>query len=169
MSISCWAGGHYWAPISQFTWLCEMRLGKAGRDHQSPGLKGGRDRERGGGEISTPEGGTADHQESRAGFNTKIICNHCELELKIWRRRNILSGDFKYHYLERLHKISVSSMNVIFTPGQEWAEGRVLMGTEWLQEGEGVQVRGGGGVKTTTTSRLLPGAVSRNTNILHWF
>ena len=86
-----------------------------------PGAQGGEGTHReGGGEISTPEGGTADHQESRAGFNTKIICNHCELELKIWRRRrNILSGDFKYHYLERLHKISVSPMYIIFTPGQE--------------------------------------------------
>ena len=70
-----------------------------------PGAKGrGGHRERGG-EISTPEGGTADHQESRAGFNTKIICNHRELELKIRRNGNGFSRDFVYHYLERLQNI----------------------------------------------------------------
>ena len=41
-------------------------------------------------EIATPEGGTGAHQ-FRAGFNTKIICNHRQLELKI---RIVLSRDF---------------------------------------------------------------------------
>ena len=96
-----------------------MRLVKAGRDHHSPGLRGETER---GGEISTPEGGTADHQ-GRAGFNTKIICNHRELELKVWRRRNILSRDLKYHYLERLQNLmgeqNIRQSEVIFIPGQE--------------------------------------------------
>ena len=97
-SISCWGGGHYWVPISQFTWLCEMRLVKAGRDHQPRGEGG-----RGGGETSTPEGGTADHQ-SRAGFNTKIICNHRELELKI-RRNGTVSPEISSIIILSVFKI----------------------------------------------------------------
>ena len=106
MSISCWGGGHYWGPISQFTWLCEMRLVKAGRDQPSvgPGAEGG-----GGGRHRRRREGRRIISPGR-GFNTKIICNHRELELKI--RRNGFSRDFVYHYLERLQNLLGGEQNI---------------------------------------------------------